>query len=134
MSYIASEADNFEELDKKFFTLDETANLLASSHHQHRLYALNLLTKMLSKKSDQNLDIIFDTALNPDCSDIVKRLTQVVKVSSAYIDCTRRLCDFINNLMQILFSKSVTKMEQSLVESVEVRGLRLFQVYLSDMI
>ena len=47
LSYIASEAENFELLNEKYFTLDETANLLASSHHQHRLYALGLLCKML---------------------------------------------------------------------------------------
>ena len=33
LSYIATEADNFEALDEKYFTLEETANLLASSHH-----------------------------------------------------------------------------------------------------
>ena len=61
-----SEADNFEELSDKYFTLDEIANLLASSHHQHRLYALSLLTKMV--KTEQNQDIVFGTALNPDSS------------------------------------------------------------------
>ena len=61
-----SEADNFEALSEKYFTLDEVANLLASSHHQHRLYALTLLTKMVSNEENQDLD--FGTALNPDLS------------------------------------------------------------------
>ena len=33
LSYIASEAENFEALDEKYFSIEETANLLASSHN-----------------------------------------------------------------------------------------------------
>ena len=65
MSYIASEADNFEALHAKFFKLDEISNLLASSHHQHRLYAIDLLTKMIIK-GKEDAKVILSTILHPD--------------------------------------------------------------------
>ena len=134
MSYIASEADNFEALDEKYFTIEETANLLASSHHQHRLYALSMLTKLMGNK--EQMDIILGTFLNPDQSQIISRLIQVIKVSSAYIDCTRRLAGLINSLMSSIFGDVCKKMAESLtsVRISSMKGLRLFQVYLSDTI
>ena len=68
LSYIVSEADNFEALHAKFFRLDEIANLLASSHHQHRLYALDLLTKMLVRGTQNDAKVILSTILHPDQS------------------------------------------------------------------
>ena len=133
LSYIASEAENFEALDEKYFSIEETANLLASSHHQHRLYALSMLTKLVANR--EQVDLIFGTVLNPDQSQIISRIIQVIKVSSAYIDCTRRLSDFINILMSTIFSEVCEKMTESLTQPkiASLKGLRLFQVYLSDM-
>lgn len=72
MSYIASEADDFEALNERYFTLDEIANLLASSHHQQRLYALSLLTKTVARP--ENAELVFGTVLNPETSQISTRL------------------------------------------------------------
>ena len=62
----------------------------------------------------EHTEIVLGTALNPDSSQIINRLTQVVKVSSAYIDCTRRLADFINMFMSVVFGKVIEKMNSSL--------------------
>ena len=50
LSYIIEE--DFQNLDDRYFHVDEISNLLGSSHHQHRLYAVNLLTQLFSTLSD----------------------------------------------------------------------------------
>ena len=67
LSYIATEADDFEALGDKYFSLDEIANLLGSSHHQHRLYALEMLTKAVTSR-ENSAKVLFGTVLHPDCS------------------------------------------------------------------
>ena len=76
----------------------------------------------------EKLDVILGTFLNPDQSQIISRLIQVIKVSSAYIDCTRRLAGFINSLMSSIFSDVCQKMTESLTSAkiFSKKGLRLF--------
>ena len=49
LSYITG--DDFEQLDDRFFHVEEIANLLASSHHQQRMFTLNLLTALVRSSS-----------------------------------------------------------------------------------
>jgi len=65
LSYIT--ADDFETLDQKFFKLTEIANLLASSDLRQRMFALNILIKLVSRKlSDQDATYVFGIVLHPD--------------------------------------------------------------------
>lgn len=48
LSYIANE--NFETLDSNVFSIGEVSNLLASSDHRQRLYALDMLANAVKNK------------------------------------------------------------------------------------
>ena len=77
LSYITD--DDFEQLDDRFFHIEEIANLLGSSHHQQRMFTLNLLTKLVrsillnsaeEERTKKKLDILFGTLLNSEVSQI----------------------------------------------------------------
>ena len=91
-----------------------------------------MLTNAVAKAD--NSELVFGTVLNPDASQISTRLQQVVKVSAVHIDCTRRLADFINAMMGVLFEPVTAQMSLAVATQLGLRGVRLFQVYLRDLV
>ena len=128
LSYIT--AEDFETLDQKYFKLNEIANLLASSDLRQRMFALNILTKMVSRQlSEQDANHVYGIVLHPDfvqpCS-IVQRIEQLIRTSASRVDLFRMLASFINAALGSIFSDVQSLRLTSLTKQVNSKGLRLF--------
>ena len=105
------------------------------------MFILNLLNELIrsatgtiSDETKKKLDIIFGTIFNSEVSQIPERLCQLItSTSGSMLDSTRRLIVLINSLMECLFGKISQERDYSFTTQAEMKGLRLFQIYLSDM-
>lgn len=136
LSYIT--ADDFESLDSKYFKLGEIANLLASSDLRQRVFALNMLLRVVSHDlTERDANLLFGIILNPDhlqpCS-IVHRVEQLIRTSASRTDFFPLLACFLNNTLKQVFQDVQKLRQRSLIKQFDQKGLRLFQCYLSDMV
>ena len=77
LSYIT--ADDFEELDEKFFHLKEIENLLGSSDFHQRMYAMDIV---INTVKIQPVDFVLERFFDEERSSILKRIKMMIKTSS----------------------------------------------------
>lgn len=101
LSYVTN--DDFEELDKRYFKLEEIANLLASSDLRQRTFALNILLQLITKNlTDKEAFYVFGIILHPDYlqPSIVMRIDQLIRTSASRLDFFNVLLQFLNGFMK----------------------------------
>ena len=118
MSYITN--DDFEQLDSRFFNLNEIANLLASSDLRQRVFSLNLLQSAVSRDLTNNeFAWLFGVALHPDYPEpysICSRLDQQIRTSGNRLDFFLTFMRFINSALDKIFSKVRSLADETLVK------------------
>lgn len=103
------------------FSLGEVTNLLASTDHRQRLYALDMLNNAL----DKDPSLILEKLLDPQVSGVSVRLLQFVQ--GGKLDTFRIYTDFFNSIMGFLFSDLQKHRHSSFLHACsEQPGLSLY--------
>ena len=128
LSYITNE--NFGNLDSHIFSLSEIQNLMSSSDSRQRIFALDLVSKLVQRSPQVALQNIFRSEFS---GGIVLRMKNLV--ASGKWDVFTIFLEIFNCILKHVLNKAQTLRDQSLCNFTSINtGVSLFQVYLEDMI
>ena len=112
--------DEFLDSENKLFTLKEIENLMQSTSHYHKLYALRILTATCSRA--ENIDHVFDTVLNDKRTQVLECLKVMSQTHQQRQDFVQAFVELWTAILDLIFGNS-----QSLYNTGNLTALEQLQ-------